>query len=156
MKVLIIGNSGSGKTFKANELSKTHNIPMYELDNIMWMPNGYNEKKEGHLIQEEIQKIKSYKSWIVEGVFGDLAGHFVNDATHLIWLDKDWKECHSNLIKRGPSYDRYSNPRDAEKAFNELLDWASKYWERESSCSYSFHKKMAETFQKNKSTIEKS
>lgn len=153
MRILIIGNSGSGKTFKGKELSKKHDIPIYELDNIVWKPNGYNEKRDQAEIEKEIEKIKSLNSWIVEGVFGDIASHFLEEATELIWLDEDWEKCHSNLKERGPSYNRYSDPVDAEKAFKELIEWASKYWDRENSCSYKFHKNMANEF-KRKNNLE--
>lgn len=35
-KIHIIGGPGSGKTFSADKLSKMHNIPTYDLDDIFW------------------------------------------------------------------------------------------------------------------------
>ena len=151
MKILIIGNSGSGKTYKGKEISKKYNIPLYEMDEIVWEPCGYNQKRPKEEIEKMVDNIKSRNSWVVEGVFGDIASLFTKDATKLIWLDKNWNDCLSNLKKRGPSYNRYKNKNEAEQAFEELINWASKYWSRDNSCSYNFHKELFDMFQNNSS-----
>lgn len=148
MKILIIGNSGSGKSWLGRELSSKHNIPVFEMDKVVWETGGFNKKRSKEDLANSIIEIKKKGCWIVEGVFGDVAEKFIDEATELIWLNHDWSKCLENLKKRGPNYDTYENSKDAEKAFDELVEWASKYWERDGYCCYNFHKELETSFKR--------
>lgn len=41
-RTVIIGNSGSGKTFLARALAAGSGIPVIHLDEIFWQPGGFN------------------------------------------------------------------------------------------------------------------
>jgi len=154
MKTLIIGNSGSGKTTLATKLSVESEVPYYELDEIMWIPGECSQKRTVAERNRIVTEILKNESWIVEGVFGDLAELFVDFADELIWLDKTKEECLSNLDKRGPSYNKIVNSDEAEKSFLELKEWASKYWERSGSCCVEFHKNLYQNFKRDKKRLK--
>ncbi|MCG6220788.1 hypothetical protein [Vibrio diabolicus] len=44
-KILIIGNSGSGKSWLSNQLSRKLQLQEVNLDSIVWEPGGYNQKR---------------------------------------------------------------------------------------------------------------
>jgi adenylate kinase family enzyme len=44
-RIAIIGNSGSGKSHLAKSLSTFYSLPVIHLDQLFWMPGGFNEKK---------------------------------------------------------------------------------------------------------------
>jgi hypothetical protein len=90
--------------------------------------------------------LKAGKDWIVEGVFGDLALQFAENAQHLIWLDMDWDYCKTNLLARGSESGKQLEPVKAEQHFRELLDWASQYWDRADLRSHSGHQSIFEDF----------
>jgi hypothetical protein len=73
MKAIIIGNSGSGKTWLATQLAVHSGVPVVHLDEIFWQPVGFNEKRSRTLVDQLIADSKQHPSWIVEGVFGELA-----------------------------------------------------------------------------------
>lgn len=50
-KIHIIGSVGSGKTTLARKLSKTLQIPYYELDNVAWM-----RKESGDILRTDEEK----------------------------------------------------------------------------------------------------
>lgn len=68
-KIHSIGSVGSGKTTLARKLSKTLQIPYYELDNVAWM-----RKESGDILRtdeekkEHLQTILQTNSWIIEGI----------------------------------------------------------------------------------------
>lgn len=145
-RTVIIGNSGSGKTFLALRMSEASGIPVIHLDEIFWLPGEFNRKRlveeADALIAETIHEDR----WIAEGVFGDLAEQFLQRATHLIWLDLPAEACLSSLLERGSESSRQVDPPQAEENFQKLLGWAAAYQDRTGDCSHAGHARIYEGF----------
>jgi adenylate kinase family enzyme len=77
IRTVIIGNSGSGKSYLAGLLSGIHSVPVVQLDRLFWMPGGFNEKRPGNDVIKEIEQKQKEMAWMVEGVFGELAELFL-------------------------------------------------------------------------------
>ena len=146
-RILIFGNSGSGKSWLAREISNRENLLEVNLDSIFWVPGGFSQKRTEKEVAQKIEDIKSRQSWVVEGVFGNLVSEFISQATEVIFLDFKWSECKRNLINRGSESAKQLDSNLAEVKFRELLEWASKYDSRESMNSYSFHNDLYSSFQ---------
>ncbi len=56
-KIHIIGSVGSGKTTLARKLSKTLQIPYYELDNVAWI----RKESGGDIPRTDEEKRSTYK-----------------------------------------------------------------------------------------------
>ncbi|EJM7849366.1 ATPase AAA [Vibrio parahaemolyticus] len=145
-KILIIGNSGSGKSWLSKQLSRKLQLQEVNLDSIVWELGGYNQKRSPEAIENEIASIKSQCSWVVEGVFGALAEQLISSADMLLFLDLEWSECESSLYARGSESSKQLNEEQAEKNFRELLKWASEYSVRESKSSRQFHQQLFSDF----------
>ena len=89
MKIVIIGNSGSGKTWLAKRLGIILSAPVVHLDDLFWEPGGFDKQRNIDQIELLIQQHKNEAAWIAEGVFGELAEHYLEDAMFLLWLDID-------------------------------------------------------------------
>lgn len=149
-RIVIIGNSGSGKSYLADRLSALLSIPRIDLDVLFWEPGGFHSKRPTALVQQDIADIRQRKQWVVEGVYGELAALFLDRAEALIWLDVDWNSCQSNLVQRGPESAHQQDPLLADKTYQKLLTWASQYWTRGDGRSYSGHKTLFDAFRKAK------
>lgn len=145
-RIIIIGNSGSGKTYLAEQLSTRFTIPVIHLDSLYWEPGGFSLKRPKEVVSIEIKTLKTGEDWIVEGVFGELALQFAENAQHLIWLDMDWGNCKNNLLARGSESGQQLAPQKADQHFRELLEWAANYWTREDLRSHSGHKSIFADF----------
>ena len=99
-RILIIGNSGSGKSWLAARLAKQLTIREINLDTIVWQPGGFNQKRPQHEIDHAIQTLAQAPSWVVEGVFGALAEQLLDAADTLLFLDLDWSVCRDSAIAR--------------------------------------------------------
>lgn len=152
-RVVIIGNSGSGKTFLAREISKVRALPVIHLDEIFWFPGGFDRKRPDDEVDAMIRSNTGRDEWIAEGVFGDLAGKFLPGASHLIWLDLPWDVCRAGLLERGSESSRQLDPLQAEENFRKLLQWASAYQDRTGGCSHAGHLKIYEDFSGAKTRI---
>ncbi|MEM6821919.1 MAG: AAA family ATPase [Verrucomicrobiota bacterium] len=148
MKKVIIGNAGSGKSFLAQRLSKKLNIPVIHLDALFWKPGGFNEKRPKDIVFTEIEELSKGKTWIVEGIFGELASRFMPNADELIWLDLNWSACEEGLLSRGSESSKQLDKIKAEENFKQLLKWASEYWTREDLRSWKGHSQLFNNFKK--------
>ena len=145
-KVLIIGNSGSGKSWLSAHLSKQLNIKEINLDAVYWVPGGFNKKRSPEIVDSELAKLCSESQWIVEGVFGALAEQLISSADTLIFLDIDLDICEKSLISRGSESSKQLDIEVAEDNFKELLKWASEYKSRTSKNSFDFHSHLFNEF----------
>ena len=145
-RIIIIGNSGSGKSYLAVQLSTRDALPVTHLDKLFWEPSGFNIKRPKDVVMEDINRIKQNSQWIVEGVFGELAECFLENTEGLIWLDMNWDYCRRNLLGRGSESSKQLDPETAEINFQKLLVWASEYWLRDDLRSHSGHNKLFNAF----------
>ncbi|HIF9210669.1 TPA: AAA family ATPase [Photobacterium damselae] len=145
-KVIIIGNSGSGKSWLSARLSTLLNVKEINLDSIVWEPGGYNKKRSQKSIDHELTQLESEPSWVVEGVFGALAEKLISSADTLIFLDIDWPVCKQSLLSRGSESSKQLDSELAEKNFKELLKWAFEYNSRVSKNSHSYHSQLFDQF----------
>jgi adenylate kinase family enzyme len=145
-RVVIIGNSGAGKSFLARRLGQMVQTKATHLDRLFWVPGGFNEKRSAEVVEREIMKTKLAGAWIVEGVFGELAAQFLDSAELLIWLDMPWETCRAGLLARGSESAKQLDPVRAEESFQLLLDWAADYWKRTDLRSHFGHARLFAEF----------
>jgi adenylate kinase family enzyme len=145
-KILIIGNSGSGKSWLSARLSTRLNIKEINLDTLVWERGGYNKKRSQGAVDDELTKLSSEPAWVIEGVFGSLAEKLINSADMLLFLDMGWTVCEQSLLARGSESSTQLDSELAENNFRELLKWASEYGSRVSKSSYGFHNQLFTQF----------
>jgi adenylate kinase family enzyme len=152
-RIIILGNSGSGKSYLARRLGQRLSITPTHLDDLFWEPGGFNQKRPQEIVLQDIEGILKLHQWIVEGVFGELAVRFLDRAECLIWLDMDWEYCQANLIHRGSESSQQLDKEQAEENFGKLLLWASQYWTRDNLRSYDGHKGLFDSFKQYKRVL---
>jgi len=154
MKIVIIGNSGSGKTWLARELAGRACMPLIHLDEIFWEPGGFDKKRSSESIESLIRDSRLSESWVAEGVFGELAEDYLDDADILIWLDLPWQICEARLRLRGCESKRHMSRSQSEQGLKDLLDWAAGYYSRGDLRSHEGHKALFDDFRGTKLWIK--
>lgn len=139
-RTIIIGNSGSGKSWLADRLAQQLQTPWIDLDLINWEPGGYNVARERQDAIKLAHEATAYDNWIAEGIYGWLARELMPKATALIWLNIDEEECQANIRSRGIR--RNGN----DDAFQALLAWTASYKTRQGSGSFSGHEQIFHEF----------
>ncbi|WP_333609762.1 hypothetical protein [Pantoea piersonii] len=135
-RVLIMGNSGSGKSWLAARLSELTNLPVTDLDTLNWGSEGYGKARKKVDVLNDVQAIANQDRWIIEGIYGWIAAPVALYATKVIWLTPDSNECVENIKARG------IRNNGSPEEFAALLEWASSYETRTGSSSYEGHLKV--------------
>lgn len=143
-RTLIVGNSGSGKSWLAGGLAQRLGVEALDLDAVHWEPGGYRIARERQAALSMVRAVASRPSWIVEGVYGWLAQAAAPEASALIWLALPIGECVDNLRRRG------SRGGGDEAAFQALLAWAADYGTRRTSSSHAGHAALFTAFPRGK------
>jgi adenylate kinase family enzyme len=139
-RVVVIGNSGSGKTRLAEHIAQAFALPAIDLDQIYWAEASYGTKRDDALARNLVEKAAMQPAWVIEGVFGALCRVALQNATGLIWLDLPWDACRSGLMQRGLR----RSMTEADHA--ELVAWAAAYWTRQNANSFAGHLRLFEAF----------
>ncbi len=138
MRLLIVGNSGSGKSALAERIGSELRLPIHGLDDIHWHSDG--SKREEAQARVAVSNVAAESTWVLEGVYGWLADVAMQRATGLVWLDLPWADCRFGLLGRGLRRGMTQGDRDA------LLAWACNYWTRTTSSSFSGHERLYAAF----------
>ena len=85
-RILILGCSGSGKTFLATTISKNLKIKSYDLDDIFF-ERKYDIKRNEIVRLKLLNKITKTKKWIIEGVYSSWIDEAVKKSDIVILLD---------------------------------------------------------------------
>lgn len=143
-RTLIVGNSGSGKSWLAERIANRLGSPCVDLDSIHWLPGGYNVARARNDAVQLLRDAAKAVRWVIEGIYGSLVNEVCGDSTALIWLCLDEAECVQNIRQRGIR-------RGGDRArFAALLDWASTYRSRPGSSSYIGHQELFDEYSSDK------
>lgn len=146
MRAVIVGNSGSGKTWLAQRLAEASSSRVVHLDEIFWLPGGFNTKRDASEVSRLIESEMANATWIAEGVYGNLAKQFLPSAGTFIWLDLPWSVCRQRLERRGSESRAHMGREQSEAGLRELVSWAEDYASRQGSSGRSAHLELFESF----------
>lgn len=136
-RTLIIGNSGSGKSWLAERMARQLKAPWVGLDSIHWLSDEHSLARPRSQARGLARIAAEEERWVIEGVYGWIASEILHRATALIWLCVDDKNCVANIRQR--------ETQDDERLVA-LLEWAGSYRTREDSSGFAAHQRLFGSF----------
>ncbi len=99
-KIIIIGNSCSGKSTLGEKLSEQIHYPWFDLDEYHWLPNWIERPDEE--MRDNIKKdILSQEKWVVSGNYTHIVKDLLwTEADTIIWLNYPLTTILSRFFKR--------------------------------------------------------
>lgn len=97
-RVLIIGNTGSGKTTFAKALAEKSGLPLVHLDRLFWTGNWETVSRDefDKALQKELEK----SEWIIDGNFSRTLPHRLKYCDTVFYFDLPAVSCLWGLTKR--------------------------------------------------------
>lgn len=134
-KILIVGNSGAGKTTLAVQLGKLFGLHIVFLDKLWWLPDWKTREKDefDRLLLKELEK----PEWIIEGNYRRTFPTRLKYADFCIFLDYDYETCFQGVLKRSNKYKGKNRPdmvkgcKETGEVDKDFADWIKGYKEKE-------------------------
>jgi adenylate kinase family enzyme len=139
-RTLIIGNSGSGKSWLAERLAMHLKAPWIDLDQIHWLSDEHSIPRPRAEALGMARIAASEERWVIEGVYGWIVSELLPRTTALIWLSVEDEECVANIRQREAKRD------EKDELLIALLDWAGRYRTRDESSGFAAHQRLFEGF----------
>lgn len=145
-RIVIFGNSGSGKTTMARRLADEHAIAHLDLDSLAWSSPGV--RRDLSMSTRDTRSfLNAHGDWIVEGCYADLLEQVVPFATELRFLNPGAEACVSNCRKRPWEPDKYASQAEQDKMLDFLIGWVREYETRNDEYSLTRHRQLFDGFE---------
>lgn len=144
-RIVIFGNSGSGKTTMARALAREHGLVHLDLDLLAWQSPGVRRDLAGSVA--EIRAFtESHEQWVVEGCYADLIEAVLPLCTEMRFLNPGVEACVANCRARPWEPDKYASAEEQNARLAFLLAWVRDYDKRTGELSLAGHRALFDGF----------
>jgi adenylate kinase family enzyme len=145
-RIVIYGNSGSGKSTMARALSQELGVPHLDLDGIAW-----RDRTAVRLpLPESVELLRRYTAahpaWIIEGCYADLIEAVLPLCTELRFLNPGVEVCVARCRRRRWEPEKYASGEEQDRMLAHLLDWVKQYPTREDEFGLARHRALFDGF----------
>lgn len=154
-KIVILGNSASGKSTLAQSLSQRESLPHLDLDVLAWQPLGEGADVPARRALEDSGNdirafISEHTGWLVEGCYADLLELVTPQATEMIYLNPPIETCVRNARRRDWEPHKYPSREAQDKNLPMLIEWIRAYKTREDTLCEAAHQQVYAAFKGHK------
>lgn len=149
-----MGNSGSGKSYRARALAAQHGLAHLDLDTIVWEPGQIAVARTPEQVRAELLAfVTGHDAWVVEGCYGDLVEAALPYCSELVFMNPGRAACLENNRRRPWEPHKYASMEAQQSKLQFLLAWVGGYDERDDAMSYACHRRVFDGFAGNKTEV---
>lgn len=145
MRIIMLGNTGAGKSTMTRRIIGYRGIPRLSLDQIAW-----NEGPERKPLEESLELLREFieehDQWIIEGCYGDLIEAALLHCTELRFLNPGVETCIQHCRKRPWEPEKFETPEAQQAMLDDLIAWAREYETRDDEYGLKRHRKIFDEF----------
>ena len=147
MKVLVFGNSGSGKSTYARALAARDGLAHLDLDSIVWEPSTIAVQRYTDSVIADLRSfMDSHAAWVIESCYGELVQAASAHCTLMIFLNPGVEACFANNAARPWEPHKYASPEEQDSMLSKLQEWVEGYYKRDDAWSYRAHREVFDAF----------
>ena len=153
-KVLIFGNSASGKSTLAKQLAASDELAHLDLDTLAWLPTNPPSRRDVGESGEGISKfIDGNNGWVIEGCYTDLLELAEPFSTEIIFLDLPVDACIENARNRPWEPHKYESKAAQDANLEMLIGWIQQYETRDDVFSRQEHAGFYDRYDRSKQRL---
>ena len=154
MRLLIMGNSGSGKSHRARALAAQHGLVHLDLDTIVWEPGQIAVPRALEAVRADLLAfVTRHEAWVVEGYYGNLVEAALAWCSELVFMNPGREVCLDNNRRRPWEPHKYASMEAQQSKLEFLLEWVDGYYQRDDAMSYACHRRVFDGFSGNKTEV---
>jgi adenylate kinase family enzyme len=119
-RILVIGNSGGGKSTLARKLGEKLGLPVIHLDVLFWKPGWVERDRDEY--RASVVAALAAPDWICDGNFTSTFGMRMALSDTIIWIDRSRFLCLFRAIRRAVTYAGGGRP-DMTEGCDEKIDF---------------------------------
>jgi len=153
-KILIFGNSASGKSTKAKQLV-VNGLAHLDLDTIAWNEGSPPVRKPIEQSKSIIDDFTNrHHNWVIEGCYADLIKLLLPIANEVIFMNLPIEDCIKNAKSRPWEPHKYPSKKAQDDNLEMLIEWIRQYAIRTDTFSQQAHRDCYDRFKGKKSIID--
>jgi len=142
-RVIIFGNSGSGKSSLAKALANLQGTEHLDLDLIAWEAERPGVRADFEESKRALLRfIEGADGWVIEGCYSSLLKVAAGFCTELIFLNPGVEACVENCKARPWEPHKYPSREAQDANLRMLLDWVREYETRDDEFSLREHRRL--------------
>jgi adenylate kinase family enzyme len=145
-RIIIYGNSGSGKSTMARRIMGEDDLPVLSLDDIAWGEIAVREPLEKSIAAMRAF-IDKHDEWIIEGCYGDLVDAALEYCSELVFINPGVDRCVEHCQSRPWEADKYPTQAEQDKHLAFLIDWVKQYDTRDDEFGLARHRAIFDGFE---------
>lgn len=156
-KLVIFGNSASGKSSLAKKLAAQAQLAHLDLDTLAWLPNPVADTCEpsGAIPQRQSLDVSlaqinafiaQHDAWVIEGCYSDLLAPTLAKCKEIIFLNLPVALCIDNAKNRPWEPHKYKSKTEQDANLAMLIAWISQYETRTDTFSKLAHQRLFDSF----------
>ena len=145
MRIIILGNAGSGKSTMARQLCSKDSIPYLTLDDIAWEVAAARKLLRDSLVALE-RFITNHDQWVIEGCYGDLVEAALPYCTELRFLNPGVDVCIQHCRQRPWESSKFSSFEEQQHYLEPLIKWVQEYETRNDEFGLKRHREIFNQF----------
>lgn len=138
-RIVIFGNSGTGKSTLAKRYASALRIVHFDLDTITW-DTTFERRDITESIRDLVAFMDAHESWVIEGCYASLVEVAIKRATEMIFLNPGLETCIENCRSRPWEPHKYATKEEQDGNLQLLIEWVSEYETRTDDCSLRDHR----------------
>ncbi|MGJ7462528.1 shikimate kinase [Halomonas sp. MA07-2] len=145
MKMILLGNAGSGKSTLSRIVIAKQSPARLSLDEVAFLAGSERRRLEDSL-SEVMRFISDNESWIIEGCYSDIIEPILPECEELIFLNPGVETCIAHCRARPWEPEKFGSKEEQDDNLNHLIEWVSTYETRSDEYGLRRHRALYESF----------